>query len=105
MCYGETISSSMLRARKEHRCSDCGKRIAPGDEYHRWTGKFEGDFMSVPRHRRCVDLVNAVRSEHDYDACDLGDPRDLLHEESRHSGWRGLLATVRKWREARRGWR
>lgn len=39
----EVLQSKTVKARKPHRCYECGKTINPGDQYHYLTGVCSGD--------------------------------------------------------------
>lgn len=40
-----TLSNERPKARKGHDCDECGRRIAPGEVYHRVSGISEGDCL------------------------------------------------------------
>ncbi|OZV10766.1 hypothetical protein CIW83_18275 [Tissierella sp. P1] len=61
-------NSVKRKARKEHTCKYCGKKIKKGEEYSRETGIYEGDFNDYCLCLRCRFLVDEF--EHD----------DYLHE-------------------------
>ena len=55
----EFSDARMVLARREHKCYDCQRPIAPGIRYERVTGKWEGQFLS---HAFCVDCVDIATS-------------------------------------------
>ena len=52
----EFFSCRTVKARKSHRCCECGEMIEPGDEYEYVSGKWEGDFATYCTCERCADL-------------------------------------------------
>lgn len=40
------LKSTTCRARKPHRCYECGATINPGDHYHYLVGVCEGDMLT-----------------------------------------------------------
>ena len=38
--------SSTHKAKKPHKCFLCGGKIAIGEKYERYTGKYDGDFLT-----------------------------------------------------------
>lgn len=56
--YGEVISDTKVVARKQHRCSECSRRIEPGQEVRRYVGKWEGDFFATKFCRRCSLMID-----------------------------------------------
>ena len=49
-------TTSIRRARKQHRCCECGEPIEPGDTYQIVEGMWEGDFATFKTCERCVEL-------------------------------------------------
>lgn len=49
------------RANKQHRCSECGTTIQPGDKYIRTVGKWEGYFGEFKECMNCVSLIEAAQ--------------------------------------------
>lgn len=47
------------KAKKEHRCEDCNRVIAKGENYQRVAGKFDGEFFAVSTCAVCVEIRNA----------------------------------------------
>lgn len=46
-------TTTMPKARKSHRCPECGETIQPGQRYARTTGLYEGDFISAIQCEPC----------------------------------------------------
>ena len=51
------------KARKPHRCCECGRAIAIGERYQRWSGKFDGEFMAVKTCLICAEIRTAFTCE------------------------------------------
>lgn len=49
-------SEATIRARKPHKCCECGQVIAPGDTYERVKGCWNGDFQTYATCAGCVDV-------------------------------------------------
>lgn len=47
------------KARKEHRCCECGKTIRIGERYERYAGKYDGDFCSIVTCLICAEIADA----------------------------------------------
>jgi len=45
--HSEFYNSETRRARKQHKCCECRRSIAPGDEYTVSSGKYEGEDMEA----------------------------------------------------------
>jgi hypothetical protein len=61
--YTEAHTSTVRRARKEHRCAECRETIPAGARYEYQSGIWEGDPFS---HKTCLSCVE-IR---DHFACD-----------------------------------
>lgn len=48
--------SSLVKARKHHRCCECGEVIPPGAVYEYAVGLWEGDVSSYHTCETCADL-------------------------------------------------
>lgn len=68
MCgYGtepDFLNVSERKARKEHRCCECGGRIPPGAVYVYTFGEWDGDTTSYKQHLECRDLLEAIADEY-----------------------------------------
>ena len=51
------------RARKDHRCYECGRVIPKGETYHKQTGIFDGDPYTWKAHKQCAKLYWALNRE------------------------------------------
>jgi hypothetical protein len=49
-------TNRMVRAKKEHRCTECGRAIAAGEEYEYASGKIDGYFLV---HKTCQHCTAA----------------------------------------------
>lgn len=58
--YAELYQSTMRKARKEHRCCECGNAIKPGDIYEYTVIVFEGDFSTKKTCEKCSDLAESL---------------------------------------------
>lgn len=53
-------TTDTMKARKPHRCYECGDAIQPGDRYVRVAGKWEGDFATFTRCLTCSAWMQAL---------------------------------------------
>lgn len=58
--YAEIFRQSYPKARKEHKCADCGKMIQPGEEYEYTFQVFEGDASSCKSCLACAGIREAL---------------------------------------------
>jgi len=75
-CVSDFYKAEVRKARKEHRCGECGTAIAPGDRYEAIRGKSEGDFWTGKVCLICKELRDAFFCSWMY-----GHIRDALWEE------------------------
>lgn len=98
MCYGETLSAAIVRARKQHECTVCGRDIHPGQRYARQAGTFEGEFYANKVCRTCYLAEDRANDGEECFYYSDGETRDALRWEP----WRETLAWMRKaWATAR----
>lgn len=92
--------TSWPRARKEHKCSDCGRTIRPGETYRRGVG-FDGTAWSWKECQHCEYALNRydLAWDGEYNADDFaewasdGDCRDV--QEARDmAGYRKRWTTA-----------
>ena len=80
------------RARKPHKCSECGRTIEPGERYERTAGSWEGDFFTslaclhCARARVIADYSDGFRAQWRYQSGAL-----MPLPESPWSDARGLI--------------
>jgi hypothetical protein len=48
-------------ARVQHRCAECRRTIAAGERYHRFVGKWEGEFAAHLRCSHCETVAATLR--------------------------------------------
>lgn len=58
----EFFRSSQHKARKDHRCYECGRKIPPGEVYERSVGKWDGQISSHAVCLGCVTLRSYTES-------------------------------------------
>jgi len=56
----EFVERNEYTARKQHRCCECGRKIEPGTRYIRYSGKWDGEFMTYKRCESCDDLAESL---------------------------------------------
>ena len=56
---GQMFTKHNRKARKKHRCHECGKAILPGEEYRYESGKWDDEISSF---RTCLDCLS-IRDE------------------------------------------
>lgn len=49
-------SETILRARKQHRCSECARVIEPGQQYERAVGKSDGSVWTIKTCLTCSEI-------------------------------------------------
>lgn len=55
--YGVNLEPTHPRARKQHKCDECGRTIEPGETYRRAAGIYEGDFWDSKMCAHCEVLA------------------------------------------------
>jgi len=65
----ETLRKDVVKARKEHKCGECGCVIQKGESYEAYAGKSNGDFYWS---KTCEDCLS-VRSEFFCEAWNFGE--------------------------------
>jgi len=86
MCYGSMLEDSMRRARKIHRCMECGRDIKPGQVYRRSVTVDHGDFNATKECQLCHALVEAmITLEGERGLCHtIGEVRNYFREAVKH---------------------
>jgi hypothetical protein len=57
--YSDFCYVDVRKARKPHRCCECGKQIEAGEKYEHSRSKFDGDFSSCDTCLICVEIGEA----------------------------------------------
>jgi hypothetical protein len=66
--YNEVIR----RARKPHKCCECGVTIAAGEQYQAVCAKWDGQFDSFCTCMPCVEIrAKSIAGLNSHDCCDL----------------------------------
>lgn len=103
MCHGQMINSALLKARKQHRCSECRKVIRPGQLYERQAMADDGSVYSFKLCRRCLYALEVSYGDiYDDEVCLYPEAVEIWkrdYVECGKNGWRGLLALLRIGRE------
>jgi len=79
-CGPEFINQGIRKARKEHKCCECGETIPPGTEYEYVSGCWTGDFLVFKTCLDCESLRSNLLCSWTY-----GDLYEILHEELHNS--------------------
>lgn len=58
----EFYHSETRRARKQHRCTECGRAIQPGEKYEHVRAKWEGDIRTHNTCAHCLALREWVQA-------------------------------------------
>ncbi len=104
----EFCCTSMVKARKPHKCGDCRRVIQPGEQYERVFGKWDGQTDS---HKTCTHCVEASKwLTRECGGYVFGGIREDLREhwgEEKHYRTRELAKLIwgmkRKWTNRRGG--
>src|ERR1700679_2736602 len=56
---GDFCDISYRKARKPHKCCECGKVINPGEKYEHYWGKFDGDTAAIDTCIICAEIADA----------------------------------------------
>lgn len=86
-------------ARKDHKCSMCGKTIRKGRRYTRQRNVFDGHAYTFKTCWLC-NLHTTALYRLGLDDYDEGVNREGVHEACIHMGWKVYLGEVRKAKEA-----
>lgn len=114
-CDGEAefISHQVRRARKQHKCYECGCSIEPGTKYEQIFGKWNGDVSHFKTCHLCLEVRTWASISVPCFCWTFGDVLDnvrTLVDEARHDmppGWmfewgRRMVPIRRRQREIRR---
>ena len=73
----EFFTSTMRKARKQHKCCECGGIIEYGEQYQYISGMWDGCFYTFKTCEKCEDLRDSLM---DVDCPSLGDLRECYME-------------------------
>lgn len=82
----EFFSEQTVRARKHHRCNECGGTIQPGEQYEAVAGKWDGRFMTSATCPDCLGLREHIRAHVPCFCWCYGEMRDDALETARAYG-------------------
>lgn len=89
------------KARKTHVCEECGRNIEPGETYHYYAGRWDGDFCNGKRCSHCEAVTHWLHA-----VCGgymIGDLRGELAEHywEGYGIWlgRAVVGMRRRWRD------
>ena len=74
----EAILSEWRTARKPHVCNYCNGWIQPGEKYHHYVGKYDGEIYTWDSHDKCEYVAQEI-----WEYCD---PYEGLGEDEFHEG-------------------
>jgi len=77
------FSSKMVKARKPHRCVECGDTIVPGETYERTKQMYDGSFDSYATCDCCVDQRDTLMSQTGAECWLVGGLQEALQEAYR----------------------
>jgi hypothetical protein len=60
----EFYTDNVHKARKVHKCDLCYQEISVGEQYHRQSGKYEGEFFDRCIHNHCEKIIATFCKEH-----------------------------------------
>jgi hypothetical protein len=76
----EFFSEMVVRARKQHRCTECFGPIFSGETYKRRSGKWDGEFRDYPECYLCMELREWATVSM---PCFCANTFETLHEKAR----------------------
>jgi hypothetical protein len=80
--YAEFQETRWPKARKEHVCGECERKIIKGETYHRWSGKYDGEFFDDITCAQCAEIRAAFTCA-EYDQ--TGPPQGELWNDIREA--------------------
>jgi uncharacterized protein with PIN domain len=98
MCHGQIIDQAIRKARKEHRCSYCGREIKPGEQYRRHVQVDGREMMTYKDCKECAVKGAVLWDEHGNDTCYM-DTEEGLKETAQEMGWKAFRMKLRAMRE------
>ena len=77
-------NSKYVKAKKCHICDLCGGLIQKGEVYHRYAGKYDGDFFDDKFHKDCQKIISQYCEENNESEYDNDSIQDWLHDKYCH---------------------
>jgi|SRR6185503_19016998 len=90
----EFYRQAKSRARKPHKCYECGAPILPGEQYERAMGKWDGSVDTFKTCQHCVALRQWVTNNVPCTCWAHGNLFDDLYESIDEACWRAPKETV-----------
>lgn len=85
--YAQVWKRTVRKARKEHRCEECPRRIPRGEQYHHVSGIFDGDPFELKWCENCeavrrrIHDIEIARGCREYEAwCPVGELREAISD-------------------------
>lgn len=104
----EFYDTTERKARREHKCCECGMMIHVGEKYLDIVGKWDGEVSQFRQHLRCADACEMIRDTIDGECIPFGYLFDWYGEVPNHTrrtlppAFRSLIASIlRRCRESR----
>lgn len=83
--YSYPYHEDVHTARKEHKCYDCGRKIAPGEWYVAVGGKCEGEWWEGKECSHCWSAMEWVKAHVPCLCVEFGNMREMLIEICREA--------------------
>lgn len=90
----DIYSAARPKAKKAHKCFECGGPIAPGEQYERAFGVWSGSASTFKTCQRCFDLRQWVKNNVPCFCWAHGNMLDDAHEAVNEAAWRAKDETV-----------
>lgn len=81
----EFFHESLPKARKEHRCDECGGKVKPGETYRLIVGKWDGDLNTFKACPDCLELMTWAEAHVKCICWQLGEAHQNILDEM--SNW------------------
>lgn len=114
-CDGPTASvyrAKLRKARTQHKCYECGRKILPGEQYENVFAIWEGDAQTCCTCSHCLDLREFVKSHVPCFCWNHGNIIEEAHETAEYyaheadgllfGAWRRKVLIRRAWKEQRK---
>jgi len=88
----ETYRESRPKAKKQHKCCECGRAIQPGETYRHLWGVWDGDPKTFKTCDDCLGLEDWARDQMDCFCPRFGDLRQEVLDMVHDSGEQDVIA-------------